>query len=118
MNLMGLDLDHQARLPWLAAGQPRRVFMAGGSDAHGDLSYRRAGYYLGADNANDTALGKPRNLVFAGAPAGPVIYDSTPPIDSNETEAVPVGLHSLRKPPVSSPIETPIVRPASGPAPV
>ena len=46
--------------------QPRKMFMAGGSDAHGDLNYRREGRFFGFAKANDTAIGKPRNLVFVG----------------------------------------------------
>lgn len=80
MNLLGLDFENQAKLSWLAAGEPRRVFMSGGSDAHGDFNYRREGYFLGAEDANDTAIGKPRNLVYAGNPEGPIIYDGRPEI--------------------------------------
>ncbi|MHC1769651.1 MAG: hypothetical protein AB9869_36120 [Verrucomicrobiia bacterium] len=82
MNLRGLDFEQNADLVvprgWLQPGEPRRMFMAGGSDAHGDFNYRRAGYFLGTEDANDTAIGKPRNLVFAGAPEGPVIYHEDP----------------------------------------
>lgn len=74
MNLRGMDFENNQDLAWLPRGEPRRMFMGGGSDAHGDLNYRRAGYFLGADDANDTAIGKPRNLVFVGPPEGPVIY--------------------------------------------
>jgi hypothetical protein len=69
MNLRGLDPRETASLPWLAAGQPRRMFMAGGSDGHGDFNYRREGYMTGTTQVNDTALASPRNLVFAGPPA-------------------------------------------------
>jgi hypothetical protein len=41
--------------------------MAGGSDAHGDLNYRREGSFLGWANANDSAIGKPRNLTYVGS---------------------------------------------------
>jgi|GEM_PF-2313632 len=68
--LWGLDPARTSGLDWLARGEPRRVFMAGGSDAHGDLNYRREGYLLGTDATTDTALGTPRNLVFAGPPDG------------------------------------------------
>jgi len=81
LNLLGLDFEGRGTLSWLAADEPRRVFLGGGSDAHGDLNHRRAGYFLGTEDANDTAIGKPRNLLFVGDPAGPVIYDATPPID-------------------------------------
>jgi hypothetical protein len=78
LNLRGLDFEKNQELPWLAPGEPRRMFMAGGSDAHGDLNYRRAGYFLGTDDANDAALGKPRNLVFVGNPLGSVVYSHGP----------------------------------------
>jgi hypothetical protein len=42
------------------------VFMAGGSDAHGDLNYRREGAVFGWTDAIDSAIGKPRNLVYVG----------------------------------------------------
>src|SRR5262249_55637232 len=68
MNLRGLVPSETASISWLQAGEPRRLFFAGGSDAHGDLNYHRAGYMLGLEQIDDTAIGKPRNLVFAGAP--------------------------------------------------
>ncbi len=56
---------------WFTRGcEPRKVFMAGGSDAHGDFNYRREGYLHGTDAIVDTAIAKPRNLVRAGAPDG------------------------------------------------
>lgn len=73
--LWGLDPARTGGLPWLTSGQPRRVFMAGGSDAHGDLNVRRDGAVRGTDEVTDTAIGKPRNLVFVGTPAG---VDATP----------------------------------------
>lgn len=39
----GLDPDLTRDLRWLRAGEPRKWYMAGGSDAHGDLNFRRAG---------------------------------------------------------------------------
>ena len=65
MNLWGINPN--APPARLAPGVPRRSFMAGGSDAHGDLNFRREGAITGWDNAVDTALGKPRNLVYVGA---------------------------------------------------
>ncbi|MEA3277715.1 MAG: hypothetical protein U9Q81_21010 [Pseudomonadota bacterium] len=73
MLLWGIDTQTSANLSWLTPGEPRRVFMAGGSDAHGDLNYRREGYFTGTTKITDTALGTPRNLVFAGHPEGEVI---------------------------------------------
>ncbi len=94
MNLRGLAFEENADITaprgWLQPGEPRRFFMGGGSDAHGDLNYRRAGYFLGTDDANDTAIGKPRNLVFAGAPTGPVIYHEDPAVVD-----IPIGQNSL-----------------------
>ena len=62
----GLDQGRTELLAWLPAGEPRRMFMAGGSDAHGDWNYRREGYMRETSEANDTAIAKVRNLVFAG----------------------------------------------------
>ncbi|MBX3186548.1 MAG: hypothetical protein KF819_06020 [Labilithrix sp.] len=61
----GIRPSQTSNLTWLA-GKPRRVFMAGGSDAHGDWNYRREGRLTGTSNIVDTALGKPRNLVNVG----------------------------------------------------
>jgi hypothetical protein len=60
-------LDPALRPSWVPSGSPRKTFMAGGSDAHGDLSYRRWGAILGTMHATDTAMGKPRNLVYVGS---------------------------------------------------
>jgi hypothetical protein len=64
----GLNPAKTAGLAWLPQGEPRRVFLAGGSDAHGDLNFRREGYFFGTNEVSSTAMGTPRNLVFAGAP--------------------------------------------------
>lgn len=63
----GIRPSMTADLPWLVPGAPRKVFLAGGSDAHGDLNYRRLGAMLGLSGANDTAIGKPRNLTYVGS---------------------------------------------------
>ena len=63
MNLWGLD---PAKRPGWTNGEPRRVFMAGGSDAHGDFNFRRTGYVVGWTGANDSRIGSPRNLVDVG----------------------------------------------------
>jgi hypothetical protein len=55
------------RPAWLASGAPRKVFMAGGSDAHGDLNHRRWGAIIGTMHTTDTAIGTPRNLVHVGS---------------------------------------------------
>ncbi len=70
LQLQGLDTERTASLSWLTPGDPRRIFAAGGSDAHGDFNFRREGYFLGTDKVNDTAIGKPRNLVHVGPAAG------------------------------------------------
>jgi len=62
----GIRPSQTGNLAWLG-GKPRRVFMAGGSDAHGDWNYRREGRLTGTSNIVDTALGKPRNLVNVGS---------------------------------------------------
>lgn len=59
----GLQEERTEELDWLAPGEPRRVFMAGGSDAHGDFSYRRTGGVTYTESVNDNALAKVRNLV-------------------------------------------------------
>ena len=74
----GLNPNATAGLKWLD-GTPRKWFAAGGSDGHGDFNYRRQGHpdggFTGLDAwtdrpVNDTAIGKPRNLVLAGDPLG------------------------------------------------
>ncbi len=79
VNLWGLDARRTSTLPWLAQNQPRRWFMAGGSDAHGDLNFRREGALDGVSAVTDTAIGKPRNLVQAGSPAGPPLAATAGP---------------------------------------
>lgn len=64
----GLDPSRTAELDWVAAGEPRKVLMAGGSDSHGDFNFRRTGYMVGTTGVNDTAIGRPRNLVYVGEP--------------------------------------------------
>lgn len=68
----GLDPQLKSGISWLKPEEPRRWFMGGGSDAHGDLNYRRASSpgcgwkQLGRfcdKKTNDTAIGNPRNLV-------------------------------------------------------
>ena len=47
----------------------RKVFLAGGSDAHGDFNY---GAFLSLDNyATDNAIGKVQTVVFVPGPYGP-----------------------------------------------
>ncbi|MCB1035698.1 MAG: hypothetical protein KDD47_17890 [Acidobacteria bacterium] len=76
----GLDSGCTSQLDWLPPGEPRRFFMAGGSDAHGDLNYHRDGYFLGTDQTTDTAIATPRNLVEALPDSGtPVAISGLPP---------------------------------------
>jgi hypothetical protein len=79
----GLNPGETAQLSaWLPPGEPRKWFMAGGSDAHGDINYRRDGYLCASEwceaRVVDTAIGNPRNLVFVGPPTGPSIPGQLP----------------------------------------
>jgi len=75
----GLDPQHIRHLNWLR-GKPRKWFMAGGSDAHGDWNFKRKGRFLPCAieqlspwcdfPAVDAPLGRPRNLVFVGPAHG------------------------------------------------
>jgi hypothetical protein len=77
--LRGLDTNETSHLSsWLPAGEPRRFFVAAGSDAHGDLNYRRAGYFTGTTKITDVAIAKARNLVLAGDPTLPRNEDVPP----------------------------------------
>lgn len=68
---MGLDPEQTAQISWLAKGEPRKWFAAGGSDSHGDLNFRRHGRPSCFNHLqrwcekkiSDTAIGNPRNLV-------------------------------------------------------
>lgn len=73
----GLRPSQTASLAWLAPGEPRRVFMAGGSDAHGDWNYRREGRLTGTSGLVDTAIGKPRNLVNVGPSRAESVLDAS-----------------------------------------
>lgn len=68
MLLWGITPSKTEKLTWLGytKGAIRKVFMAGGSDAHGDLNYHRMGRFFGWMGANDNALGKVRNLTHVG----------------------------------------------------
>jgi hypothetical protein len=78
MNLWGMRPSQTAGLSWLPAGEPRRVFMAGGSDAHGDWNYRREGRLAGVSAVVDTAIGKPRNLVYVGSERPETVHGLAP----------------------------------------
>ena len=53
----------------IASGSPRKIFIAGGSDAHGDFNYAS---YTGLDNyAYDNAIGKVQTVVRVPGAYGP-----------------------------------------------
>jgi len=87
----GLSPTRTESIEWLEDGEPRRFFMAGGSDAHGDLNYRRAGYMFGTQDVSDTTLGTPRNLVSVGMarPCFDGPDEMAPPSDSDGGRTVP-----------------------------
>ena len=94
VQLWGLDASRTSALGWLPAGQPRRTFLAGGSDAHGDFNYRRTGEFLGTKGANDDALGKPRNMVYVGEPQGTSVTGSAGTARPLSQQQVVAGLRS------------------------
>ncbi len=71
----GLSDTQTSRLSWLPRGEPRKWFMAGGSDAHGDFNFRREGRPCLVQWCDapvvDSGIGKPRNLLLVdrSAPA-------------------------------------------------
>jgi hypothetical protein len=77
MLTWGIRPSQTAGLSWLPAGQPRRVFMAGGSDAHGDWNFRRQGRLTGLSAVTDSALGKPRNLLHVGLERHETVTDGS-----------------------------------------
>ena len=83
INHWGLNTRQTSSLSWLRPGEPRRFFMAGGSDAHGDFNYRRNGYFIGTTNLTDTAIGKPRNLVYVRPGLSSNPSDTLAPPDRN-----------------------------------
>jgi hypothetical protein len=69
------DAALRANLESGSGGEPRKVFLAGGSDAHGDFNYAT---YLSLDNyATDNAIGKVQTVVYVPGPYGP---GALPPI--------------------------------------
>jgi hypothetical protein len=74
LNLKGLDPSQTQTLAWLPSGQPRKFFIAAGSDGHGDFNYRREGYFEGTTKITDTALGTPRNLIQMPSPSSNGAY--------------------------------------------
>jgi len=79
----GVDPQQTAALRWLTRGEPRKWFVAGGSDSHGDWNYRRYGRPNLTNRwhdfpVGDTAIGNPRNLVaMRGAASGPLDVATT-----------------------------------------
>jgi hypothetical protein len=83
----GLNPAVTKGIKWLPKGEPRKWSMAGGSDAHGDLNFRRYGRpdkciknekvvvvkvaQWCDTRVSDSGIGKPRNLVHVGKPTGP-----------------------------------------------
>jgi len=102
MNLRGLDFEHNKDLAWLKPGEPRRVFMGGGSDAHGEFNFHRNGYFLGVTDVNDTAIGKPRNLVFVGDPQGAVVGHIEPVITTGNPVPSTTPPPNVRPPVIST----------------
>lgn len=71
--LWSVDPVRRQNVSWLAPGAFRKIFLSGGSDAHGDLNFSRKGYMGGLGSVNDTAMGKPRNLVMVPQRTGPLL---------------------------------------------
>ncbi|MDQ3565049.1 MAG: hypothetical protein M3436_13220 [Pseudomonadota bacterium] len=82
----GLKPEETAPLTWLHKGLPRKWFMGGGSDSHGDLNYRRQGVPSldrWCDSpVTDTAIGRPRNLVLVSTPPTGGRYSNRQVIDA------------------------------------
>ncbi|MER8511041.1 hypothetical protein NKJ36_19975 [Mesorhizobium sp. M0142] len=74
----GLNANQTSNLDWLPRAEPRKWFMAGGSDAHGDLNFRREGRPCKEQWCDtpvvDTAIGKPRNLVLVNRTEAPLVF--------------------------------------------
>jgi hypothetical protein len=99
LNHWGLDIHRTLEVPWLPTFlAPRRLFMAGGSDAHGDLNYRRTGYLIRTEKINDAALGKPRNLVQVDAPDGAALSRGAglPPVAVHSQDQVEAAIEDGR----------------------
>jgi hypothetical protein len=86
---LGLDPAQLTALrSWLPPGEPRKWFMASGSDSHGDFNFRRHGR-PGFDRwtdvpVSDTAIGNPRNLVsMSQSPAEATAFERDPSTASN-----------------------------------
>lgn len=70
MLLWSVDSRRTSQVPGLGLMEVRKLFLAGGSDAHGDFNYARKGYAVGLKRVSDLAMGKPRNLVMLPAKTG------------------------------------------------
>jgi hypothetical protein len=82
----GLDPQQTAALSWLPKGEPRKWYMAGGSDSHGDWNYRRYGRPDPSSRwhdfpVGDTAIGNPRNLVSMKGGPSPQVGSSVATAD-------------------------------------
>ncbi len=67
--LAGVQLWDSVVAGMIAGGNPRRVFVAGGSDAHGDFNY--ASHLALDDYADDNAIGKAQTVAFVPGPWSP-----------------------------------------------
>ena len=75
--LEGVSLWDDLLVADLAAGFSRKIFLAGGSDAHGDLNFAS---YISLDNyATDNAMGKVQTVVHVPGEWGP---GNLPPMDA------------------------------------
>ena len=99
----GLNIGETAMLPWLTNGEPRKWFMAGGSDGHGDFNYRILGEVCDGrwctTGIQDTAIGKTRNLVMVEQPPRgippPDLPDAKRYTNSQVIEALKTGQFSI-----------------------
>ena len=77
----GLNPGETRTISWLQPGEPRKWFMAGGSDAHGDWNYRRKGRPCANRWCDvpitDAAIANPRNLVSMVRPSTGVVDPPT-----------------------------------------
>ncbi|MDP6670129.1 MAG: FlgD immunoglobulin-like domain containing protein [Candidatus Krumholzibacteria bacterium] len=72
----GLDLWDTLLQSHLSQDPPRKVFFAGGSDAHGDFNYST---HIGIDNyATDSAIGKVQTVAYCPGSWGP---GNLPPVE-------------------------------------
>lgn len=74
--LAGVDVWDNFIATDIASGTPRKLFMSGGSDAHGDFNYST---HMGLDDyAEDSAMGKVQTVAFV---PGSWTADNLPPVE-------------------------------------